>query len=379
MGAEDKLSPPPHFNGPSSANGRRITDPLCALLLFASWGVASWIGVWSLQNGDYDSLFHPSDYKGRLCGVDKDLNGEVLPTYWHAVDILSNGICVEKCPEQIMLDAVDSSDLICKEMGDLIEIDKCTSNGTISDDPDILVTCGACMYQMSTSKIMDYCLPDSYSVVVKGVNDAARRQGLTPLVQWNMVKVAPYIQQLLRDFRRCAVIIIGLGFGGSVLLGTIFLYLLRVPRHIAATIWTSALLIPCCFAGGGTMLWILANSYEMQPTEIHSKEEIKGIRITAYVFWALSAIVLCVLTFLRKQITLAASIARVAARSVAEVKASFVLPFIQIIGYASLLTAIGTWILFLASTATPVTQWKHIFGSDMEHVSQVYSKEKHYA
>lgn len=100
-GAENPISPPPDFDGPTKS--RRITDPLCLLVLLGSWGITSWIGVWSIQNGNYDSFMHPIDYKGRVCGVDTDSSGNLLPKQWHAVDYSTLKVVIQMEPCQTIL------------------------------------------------------------------------------------------------------------------------------------------------------------------------------------------------------------------------------------------------------------------------------------
>jgi len=66
-----------HFSGPSES--RRVINPFCLGLLVIFWGLMSWIGVWAMQSGNLDVLIYPFNYKGRLCGIDEDLNGALLP------------------------------------------------------------------------------------------------------------------------------------------------------------------------------------------------------------------------------------------------------------------------------------------------------------
>lgn len=86
-----------NFRGPTERRG--CTDVLCVLVIFASWTVMTWIGVFSFQNGDYRRLLSPVDYSGNMCGVNN--TGGIDMTdypYLYPVNFYLAGVCVTQCP-----------------------------------------------------------------------------------------------------------------------------------------------------------------------------------------------------------------------------------------------------------------------------------------
>lgn len=375
-GGKNKLSPSPDFDGPSEA--RRVTDPFCLALLVVIWGLATWIGVWAMQSGNLDVLMYPSDYKGRLCGIDEDSNGDILPSQWHAVDVLSNGVCIDGCANKTNFNPTNRSGLICKEDADLMAIENCLEDGSISNDTDTLIICGGCMYNMGTDEVLYHCLPSSLTDVTKRVNQAAEEKGLEPMSSWNTIKVTPYIKRFLQDLYTSGIIITGLGIGGATFFGLTFLLLLTLPC-VAGIFWFSACMVPLGLGGCGVLLWFLAYDYGLDESGVNSETKIMTVRILGFVLWAAAAFSLLFAVLRRKVIAIDILITRAAARSVREVKWSILFPFLQLIGYVIFLAMIGTWFLFLATVGTYEVERSTVFDSDITYSIWQYPTMAHYA
>lgn len=377
-GAQNKLSPAPDFDGPAEA--RRVTDPFCLLLLVVFWGLTSWIGVWVMQSGNYDVLMHPSNYKGQLCGIDVDSNGDVLPSQWHAVDILSNGICIDGCPTESDFNPTNSSSLICKEDTDLMKIDNCLENGSISNNTDTLITCGGCMYKMGTDEVLYHCLPDSLTDVTNRVNEVAEGKGLEPISSWDTIKIAPYIKRFLHDLNVSGYIVIGVGLVGPAFVGLLLLVLLSYCQQLISGIfWFSAVMVPLGLGGCGVLMWFLAYDYELDQTGVNSEAKIMQVRVLGYVLWAGAALSLVLLVCWRRVIAIDILITKAAARSVREVKLSILFPFFQLLGYTIFIGTIGTWFLFLSTVGTYEEESSTVFESDITYAAWQYPKTAHYA
>ena len=370
-GAANKLDPPAGFDGP--VRTRRVTDPLCLIILLATWGVTIWIGVWSIQNGDIDVLVHPADYKGRLCGVDKDSSGQVLPAFWHPVDTVSNGICVDECPSQSNLEPASIDDLVCKENDDLLAIVGCSSDETVSNDPSVLVTCGGCMYEIGSHSLNGHCTPMSITPIISKVNGEAEAQGLDTSETFQNFENRFYIKTLMRDLRTSFPIVSGMGFGGSIFLGLICLVLFRFSCCIAPLIWISAGLVPLVLGGAGTLLFFLANDYELDQTGLHSNFKVLVVKVLAYGTWALSGIMLFVVVIMKTQIRHAISISKAASFAIKEVTFVFTVAIAQTFAFTLLVGSLAFWMLMLASSKTFTMESSNMFGYEISHISQSYS------
>lgn len=374
-GAAGKLSPSPDFDGP--VKRRRITDPLCLLLLLGLWGVATWIGVWSLQNGDYNIFLRPTDYKGRVCGVDTDDNGVVLPSFIHISDTLSNGVCVNECPTEMNLAPTSRSDLICKDESDLLSMNTCLSGSNISNDPDTLISCSGCMYAMGVNQIKNQCLPGSVSPVIASINDVLESKGLGPIDGFNRIKQQSYIIKLMDDLHTSILVVAG-AIGGTTICSLMILILYLVPRCIAFVIWFTALLVPGVFGVGGFFLWLLADRYANDETSLYPRYHVLFITFSAFFFWSLGGISLISLIDLRKKINLTIDLTKAGSRAIREVKLSFLFPIVQVVFYGTFLATIGYWLINFSTTGVFVEQTETVFGSDIIYTVKKFTTFEHY-
>jgi len=408
-GGENKIVAAADFDGPVKT--RKITDPLFALILLCTWGGCIYLGYWAIQNGDPYKIINPTDYKGRVCGVDKDENGTLLPIKWHAVDALMNGVCVASCPQKNVFNPTNRSQLVCKDDADIVKIKGCTGgdisniftateeasssgmngNVTISSNPAVLVICGACMYEMDTFSTLDYCLPDSFQAVITHINDVAEQvvggalnnSSGSPLTSNTVAnEYIPVLERFARDLVTARDVIFGIGFGGSAFLGFLCLFLLRFPYLVASVVWTASLAVPCLFGTGGYFFYSLAGEYELVDStsqndgsgSIHGENKIFAVRIMSFVLMGLAGFIALTLVFMRKRINLAVAITRAAASSVVGVPFSVFYPLLQIVGYAALLFPWATFVLHLASIGEPTSKTTELFGAfDVSYTVFEYS------
>ena len=374
-GATNKLSPPPDFDGPT--RHRRITDPLCLLMLLGVWGVSTWIGIWSVQKGDYSVFVHAVDYKGRICGFDKDENGDKLPTLLHPVDYLSNGICIDECPSKSNLEPTSISDLICKDKNDLLSMEGCLSGAEISSDPNTLVTCGGCMYAMGVKRIKNQCVPNSVGSVIDKVNEAAENQGLEPLTEWSRFNLQSYITRFFYDLHTSIYVLLG-GFGVSALIGLLTLFLHLFPNCIAITVWASAILVPVGFGGGGAFLWFSSSTYENDQFGIHSELKTVMVKFLTYAMWSFAGILLGSIIFLRQKITLSIALTKAGTRAIREIKKCVLFPILQFVFYTIFLGTMAVWFIYFSTTGVFVEETKTILGNDITYTVQKFTTLGHY-
>jgi len=337
---------------------------------------------------------HPADYKGRLCGVDRDVNGTVLPSQWHVVDLVQSGVCVDGCFEEgeVDLNPKNGTDLVCKEDADVKLMEGCLGDDgvSLSDDPDVLVTCGGCMYRSGTVEVLNHCLSNSYTDVVDKVNQAATKRGLEPSTNNDgdtnysntKIRMASYIRRFLQDMYTAVYIVGGVGIGGSASLGLLLLVLLRYKKCIAGVFCFSAVMVPLGLGGGGVLMWFLTYDYELTTTNgLHSDSKIFCVRALGYVLWIGAALSLLFVVFRRRVVVVDILITKAAARSVREVRFSLLFPLVQLVGYVLLLGALGTWFVFLSTVGSFVEVSTEVFvgSSEITTVVWEYSSKTHYA
>jgi len=395
QGAEDRLQASADFDGPIKSRG--CTDPLCILLLIVVWCIAFGVAIWSMNNGgDPRLLIYPSDYRGRLCGnIDdsfflndalggaNDLLGNVdglndvlasdqeesnttttnttieeeLPPYFYMTDIILNGVCKPGCPNKTNLEPLDRSDLVCKDEPDILNLTQCLKDKEIITDPHELVVCGACMYVLESKPFLYRCVPTNTADIndmLDIVNKTAYGMGYGDIMD-NINTAADvtvdYLIKFGNDIYTAKDIILTLGFAGTVFLGFLVLYVLRVPGLMSLMVWIATLLTPLLIACGGFFAYFLADDYltDMASSYMSESQVVQTMKITAYVLWTLAAIIVCMLIFLRKRINLAIGITKCAAHAVSDSPLSVFYPIIQSVSYLFLVVPWVTICLYLAS------------------------------
>lgn len=403
-GAEDRLQASADFDGP--VKSRSCTDPLCIVLLIVVWLITFGVAIWSMNNGgDPRLLVYPTDYKGRLCGdtnesfllndvlghandllsnVDEigDIlasdenettinNGTLisenktvslqLPPYWYMTDIIFNGVCMPGCPKKTNLEPEDKADLICKEEADIKNLTQCLIPNTddIIPDPNVLVFCGACMYMLESKPFLWRCVAsntEDIEIMLFKLNATASSLGPEYADMMEKINTAiditsSYLVKFVNDVYVASDIILTLGFAGSSFLGFLVLYILRIPGLMSLMVWIAALLTPALVATGGFFSYFVADDYvtDLATQYMSQSDLIKTLQITAYVLWALAAILVCVLIYLRKRINLAIGITKAAAHAVSDLPFSVFYPIIQSAFYMIMMVPWACICMYLAS------------------------------
>jgi len=379
MGAEDRLSAPPDFSGP--VKDRKVTDPLCLLLLLASWGAMTYLGIWSIQHGNVLDLVTRKDYMGRHCGKDLDEEGNVLPPKFAIADLGFNGVCVNECPSVTDLSPTSRDSMVCKSNKTIANMTKCVNQGYLENTEmqlHLLVLCGACMYDFESKDIFNNCIPIAVDDISKAINSTAYRyfeaENENPddspfsMVQYIQPTYA-YVERFAKDLWIAWNMVLGIGVGGAIVLGMLFLFILRVPGFTSATIWISAVSVPIILGGIGYGFMRLGIYYNEHPDYIErSSENIDlAIQIASYIFFGLAGIVLLLLIFLRKRIALAIGISKAAARSVVAVPLSVFFPLLQLLGWCTFMVPWSVYFLYLASIGGDTEQKMTLF-EDFEFI-----------
>lgn len=229
------------------------------------------------------------------------------------------------------------------------------------------------MYEIGSHSLNGHCTPMSITPIISKVNGEAEAQGLDTSETFQNFENRFYIKTLMRDLRTSFPIVSGVGFGGSIFLGLICLVLFRFSCCIAPLIWISAGLVPLVLGGAGTLLFFLANDYELDQTGLHSNFKVLVVKVLAYGTWALSGIMLFVVVIMKTQIRHAISISKAASFAIKEVTFVFTVAIAQTFAFTLLVGSLAFWMLMLASSKTFTMESSNMFGYEISHISQSYS------
>jgi choline transporter-like protein 2/4/5 len=163
-----------------------------------------------------------------------------------------------------------------------------------------------------------------------------------------------FFDQANADMYTASNVIIGCGSGVALVLGFVYLYILRIPGVLSLVCWSLISAIEACFLGCGFLAY--SNSQAWNPTlegnedSQYSETEAQLMMYVAYLFAGLGAIWFCVICCLRKRIILAIGIVKEACKAVARMPIITVYPVFQVIGVVLFLIPWCTYMVYLASS-----------------------------
>lgn len=368
------------YDGPTPSS-RKMTDPMMAVLLIGCWIGFVFITHYAFTEGDWDQIVHGADYRGRVCGHDKDDAGKVLPDHWYPVDIAGAGKCIEECPETTSYAA---QDLICKDRLDIIDLlPGCIeqSTGSVSLDPDQLVVCGACMYQIATTdlSLLYYCIPEEPVDTEDYINELAQSMGLTgeggeqlEIGDYAYAYAMRVAEQIVQSWDTILLV----GIVGSAVLGILFLVMVRIPMLLACSVWVSTISVP--FVLFGLAYWSFETAERWDDSGDYRTREYNGLRVLGTVLGLLTLASICVILFLRQRIQISIQVAKAAARAVMDVPATAAYPVIQLIALCGFLALWVPVMLMLSTLGDPTLKTTEFYGFKISYVFITYGANTGY-
>ena len=360
---------PVDFGGPVKRRG--FTDVFFLVLLLSTWAITSWIGVDSIRNVDFDTVRNPIDNNGRICGVDKDSEGNTLGGYWYPVDSQNNGICVDECPSEDSFSPTSRTDLICKDNQDILNMEGCNSNGILLDtNVNVMVTCGACMFKTKAIKFNRYCNPVSISPLMDTFNEAVIGSANEEIAQWRNFVFAFFIDKVVKDLIVAAKVVGGVGFGGSFVLGLVFVFFFMCPCAIGPLVWMSNLLSATVFSGIGALFLFLADEYEKDEGGKYTKTEALFVLVLAYASWIVGGRILLSTLCMRKEIGNFIGLAKVASVAIKDATFSPFLAIASSISYLIVICAFTLWLVAIAVSKESKEEAGSAFGFEMTYTKE---------
>jgi hypothetical protein len=373
-----KLRAAPDFDGP--VKDRHCTDILCSLLLIASWIVMTGIGGYAIANGNIDLVIRPLDYDGNVCGTDfgpSDMTDFPVLLY---VNDFSGGVCVKKCPDLTnktqdgltdMRTLVTYGGIWQVEGGgaelpaDFIQV----GNYTNSSDA-IFCTNDACYPNNSTLKSwvasgvrsgkgFAFYAASTYEVLFRCVLTTAAQERISYLTGQNLTRSGSeaslvddaytFWGKLYGDVYMARNYILGFGFGLSLAVSLVYIFLMRLPVLLTAVIWTSILLTILMFFVGGYYAWTQASEWDDAEPQTVSSRTIHLTSGFALGMFGIGALLVLMACCLRRAIMDAIKCTKEAGKAVNSMILILLVPVLQTIG---LLAFMLPWLYYAAYLAS---------------------------
>jgi len=334
------------FKGP--VEKRHCTDIMFLILIILSWMAMTGIGFVvcgvvkspTLAPGNPYRLLNGIDYRGQICGIDGPVKQKSKLVY--IPNLLKKtvlGVCVEACP------VVSNHNLICTYN---ISVNSLTPIAAVRN-----VYNGQCMYQVATVDKYNYCIySEIYSTAISTANSTTLIP--TSLGNVNTNSGSAWYKEFTSDLFTSWPIIMGFGFGVSMVVGFIFLFLLQLPGVLLILTWGVIFGIEGFWVVGGILCFNTSKGWAAHPADPHSNTEIKGLEYVGYGLWGIGFIFALIILVLRKRIRLAISITKQASTAVTSMKLLMIWPVIQSLSVLCFLVPWTIYVLYLASSGKAV-------------------------
>eukprot|EP01012_Entosiphon_sulcatum_P003724 TRINITY_DN11298_c0_g1_i1.p1 TRINITY_DN11298_c0_g1~~TRINITY_DN11298_c0_g1_i1.p1 ORF type:complete len:665 (-),score=119.59 TRINITY_DN11298_c0_g1_i1:201-2195(-) len=268
---------------------RGCTDVICILLFVAA--MAAWVAIASIafHNGKPLRVVKPMDYKGNICGEDKEVANRpylYLPSPWN----LNFGLCVTACP--------NPDDIVCKYNS--------SSNTSLALFKVASSDCFLTFYKSSPA--LWRCFPTQV-LNVSGISLATEQlQKIT-----DTFSVGKYLQQGYADvYNGRWVIFISV----ATALGFTLLWVFLLRFLVKPVVWFTIIAVFCLLFGLGWASWQRANHLRdtVQDGDKDSKRQVTTFRVLSWIFWIASAIYLTLLAWLLSRVRIAIEIVKEASK-----------------------------------------------------------------
>jgi hypothetical protein len=293
----EKLVAAADFDGPT--RHRRFTDLFCLLLLFAMWTCMTILGSFAIANGDYRLVVYPLDYNGNICGTDfassssnnnnnntNSSNSDMTDyPYLYYINSYGGGVCVKDCPivseygNGVNLTDIRTlityngvwqvADATDAETGawkgallpkDFIQVGNyaaspdalsCTTDLCYPDNdpvqswtsPGIQKGFGYAYYAADTYELLWRCYYTDAAImeIERIVNASSTDTNAEAGIDNAYDQAYQFWNKLYADLAVSWKYILGFGFGLSVAISFLYVFMMRIPLLLTSVIWASIL------------------------------------------------------------------------------------------------------------------------------------------
>ena len=370
------------FTGPDFAT-RKSTDCLWFLFILAHWVALTILAITAFQKGDPNLLIHGMDYTGEVCGSGDgvglapyvyfpnpqgDAAGCIFPIIGGSGDGLSESeargtcapslfaICVKHCPgaEANYTMFTNATEIVADDDGIETVVDRQSTLEWIA---------------YPTEAWGYYCLPSVEAIALDG--DALSGDS-SDMMKW--------IEELFADLYTARTPIMVSAFPVAVVIGFIYLGLMRLPFIMGIMVWGSVAGVFAMFYGLGAIA--LDNAKSMAAYDDDSADNsntILATKVIGYTLWGCGALWLCVICFLCKRIMLAMGVIKEGCRAVGDMKAIVLFPLLQAAALVVFMCAWMAYALFVASAGEKETYNDGADDDGMEYTTYAITQNQEYA
>jgi hypothetical protein len=177
-----------------------------------------------------------------------------------------------------------------------------------------------------------------------------------------------FMSNLFADMYSARKYIWGFGFGGSLAISLVYVYLLRFPGLLNSLVWGSIFSMIALLVTAGYYSGAKAQAWDEADPQLLSDKVIRYTRITSTILYIVGAVGLLIACCLRKQIQLAIGCVKEAGKAINSMVLIMLIPFVQSIGFILFWLVWSYYAVHLASIGSITTKSLPI-GTDGTEIS----------
>jgi len=285
------------------------------------------IGYFSFHAGNLTNLFNGMQFDGKLCGLG-DLKDY---PYLYNIRFEGTGVCIKSCPKSDLHEPI------------------CFPNYTI---PEEYASMPPVARVNSPSFGEGFCMWANRSVPILGectfVDDALNDQFSGTVSSWTK-----QTEDFMEDCQTAMFYVLGIGISIPVVLGFIYLLILRIRAVISALVWTSLIFIGVCLVLMSILSFRIAQEMQACMDEGHSEIRIFILNSATVLFGIFAFFWICVVLYKRNHVTPATDLIFQASKPVTAMAPALLLwPVLQVVGMVMFLGSFLVISMFVASLLT---------------------------
>jgi hypothetical protein len=321
-----------------------------------------------IRKGDPRRLVSGMDYHGNLCGVTNYVTPSGEDTlYLPKAYPMPSGylVCVDSCPKDTDYDKFICEYDVQHEIDNLFGTSEMAADVMDESKKSLYVFYASrkqCMPSIESVSFLGYCVPKLKlnEVILRKANSTltdsteSSAEVSLPIASKASSGSSDFFDKAMADLTRVRYVIFGFGCGMSLILGMIFITLLKLPGVLHMFIWLSVIAIDVGLVAAG--YYSKGVSAKWAADEFRPKNEAAALFYASYTLYGLACVWTLVILFLRKQIVLAISCVREAAKAIGSMPMITLFPGLQVLGLVAFTVVWGIYMAFLASSGDIVVQ-----------------------
>ena len=319
-----------------------------------------------IKKGDPRRFVNGMDYQGNLCGITNYFTpgGEDTVNLPNAYPMPSGYlVCVDSCPKDTNYDKFICEYDVQHEIDNLFGTSEMAADEVDESKKGVYVFYASrkqCMPQVESVSFLGYCIPKLNEVILRTANstltdssDSSSEVSIA-IANKESSSSSDFFDKAMSDVMSMRYVIFGFGCGMSLVLGMMFLTIIKVPGVLHMLIWSAVIAIDVGLVAAG--YHSKGVSAKWAADDIRPRNEATALFYASYVLYGLACVWTIVILFLRKRIMLAISCVREAAKAIGSMPMITLFPGLQVLGLVAFTVVWGLYMAFLASSGDIVVR-----------------------